>query len=71
MKAIQIHETGGYEVLKFADLPDPVCGENEVLVDVKSISVNFSDTLIRRGLYPYMPDLPAIPGNAGWLRAPR
>lgn len=63
MEAIRIHETGGNDILRFETLPDPVCEENEILVDIKSISVNFSDTLIRRGLYPYMPDFPAILGN--------
>ena len=71
MEAIRIHETGGNEVLKYETLSDPVCGEYDVLVDIKSISVNFSDTLIRRGLYPYMPEFPAILGNesAGIVRS--
>jgi len=63
MKAIRVYETGGTEVLKFEDLPDPVCKNHEVLVKLESMSVNFSDTLIRRGLYPYMPEFPAILGN--------
>ncbi|RLD27191.1 MAG: quinone oxidoreductase, partial [Bacteroidetes bacterium] len=63
MKAIRVYETGGKEVLKFEDLPDPVCKNHEVLVKLESMSVNFSDTLIRRGLYPYMPEFPAILGN--------
>jgi NADPH:quinone reductase len=63
MNAIRIHETGGTEVLKFENLPDPEYKSHEILVKIESISVNFSDTLIRRGLYPYMPELPAILGN--------
>ena len=62
MKAIRIHKTGGPEVLKYEDVNDPVCQSDEVIVQVKSISINFSDVLIRRGEYPYMPDLPAILG---------
>lgn len=50
-------------MLKYEDLPDPEIKRHEVLVNIESISVNFSDTLIRRGLYPYMPELPAILGN--------
>ena len=63
MKAVRIHETGGTEVLKYENLPDPEYKSHEVLVKIESISVNFSDTLIRRGLYPYMPEFPAILGN--------
>jgi len=63
MKAVRIHQTGGTEVLKYEELDNPEYKSHEVLVSIESISVNFSDTLIRRGLYPYMPDLPAILGN--------
>lgn len=63
MKGVRIHETGGTEVLMFETLPDPEYKDHEVLVKIDSISVNFSDTLIRRGLYPYMPEFPAILGN--------
>jgi NADPH2:quinone reductase len=63
MKTVRIHETGGTEVLKYEELADPEYNSHEVLVSIESISVNFSDTLIRRGLYPYMPDFPAILGN--------
>ena len=63
MNAVRIHEIGGSEVLKYEELPDPEIKGHEVLVNIESISVNFSDTLIRRGLYPYMPEFPAILGN--------
>ena len=63
MKAIRIHQTGDTVVLKYEELPDPEYKSHEVLVKIESISVNFSDTLIRRGLYPYMPEFPAILGN--------
>jgi len=63
MKAIRIHQTGGQEVLQFETLPDLSCQPDEVIVNIKSASVNYSDILIRKGLYPYMPELPAILGN--------
>ncbi len=63
MKAIRIHETGGQDVLKFETLPDLICQPDEVLVTIKSASVNYSDVLIRKGDYPYMPQFPAILGN--------
>ena len=50
-------------MLKYEELPDPEYKSHEVLVKIESISVNVSDTLIRRGLYPYMPEFPAILGN--------
>ena len=63
MKAIRINQIGGPEVLNYEEVSDPVCGTEEVLVSIKSISVNFSDVLIRRGEYPYMPAFPAILGS--------
>lgn len=63
MKAIRIHQTGGREVLQFDTLPNLVCQPNGVIVNIKSASVNYSDILIRKGDYPYMPEFPAILGS--------
>lgn len=63
MKAIQINQTGGPEVLGWADVPDPVAKIDEVVVDVSAAGLNFIDTYHRTGLYP-MP-LPFIPGLEG------
>lgn len=60
MKAIQIKETGGPEVLKYTDLPDPSPTPDEVLFEIEAIGVNFIDIQIRRGQYPRQ--LPLIPG---------
>ena len=60
MKAIRMTRTGGPEVLEYADVPDPVPGDDEVLIDVDRIGINFIDTYVRRGLYPR--PLPLIPG---------
>ena len=62
MKAIRMHETGGYDVLRVEDLAAPEPGAGEVSVKTAAISVNFADSLVRRGFYPAMPTLPAIPG---------
>ena len=62
MQAIRIHETGSYDVLRLEELETPKPGPNQVTVDTAAISVNFADSLVRRGLYPAMPPLPAIPG---------
>lgn len=62
MKAILIRETGGPSVLQVAELPTPRPGAGEVLVRAEAIGVNRPDVLIRKGEYPWMPPLPAIPG---------
>ena len=62
MQAIQIKETGSYDVLEYVDVKRPSPGKGQVLVKTESISVNFSDTMMRRGTYPAMPPLPAILG---------
>lgn len=52
MKAVEINETGGPEVLKLKDikLSDPKSGE--VLINQKAIGLNYIDTYHRSGLYP-------------------
>ncbi len=63
MKAIQIHRTGGPEVLHCVDLPDPQPGPGDAIVRAEVIGVGKPDVMIRTGVYPWMPPLPAIPGN--------
>jgi NADPH:quinone reductase len=63
MKAIQISRTGGAEVLELIELPDPVPGPGEVLVEATAIGVNYFDVLIRTGRYRWMPALPFVLGN--------
>ena len=62
MKAIQISETGGPEVLKYVELPTPRPGPEEVLVKAHAIGVCMPETLVRKGTYRWMPPLPVIPG---------
>jgi NADPH2:quinone reductase len=61
MKAIQIHETGGPEVLKLAELPIPEPGPGQVLIRVEAIGVNFIEIYFRKGVYKAA--LPLIPGS--------
>ncbi|MGW0334575.1 zinc-binding dehydrogenase [Streptomyces sp. NPDC003011] len=49
MRAIQVKEFGGPEVLLPADLPDPVPGPGEVLIDVAYVDTIFVETQIRAG----------------------
>jgi NADPH2:quinone reductase len=51
MKAIQIEETGGPEVLKLADLPIPEPGPGQVLIRVEATGVNFIEVYFRKGVY--------------------
>ncbi len=51
MKAIQIHETGGPEVLKLAELPIPEPGPGQVLIRVEATGVNFIEIYFRKGVY--------------------
>ena len=62
MKAIQITETGGPDVLKYVDLPTPTPGPGEVLIKAHAIGVCMPETYVRKGVYRWMPPLPAIPG---------
>jgi NADPH2:quinone reductase len=63
MKAVQIQEFGGPEVLRQVELPDPVPGEGEVLVDVARSGVNFADTHATRNDYLAEQSLPLVPGT--------
>jgi len=60
MKAIQISQAGGPEVLELVDLPTPEPKPNEALVQIKAAGVNFIDVYHREGRYPI--SLPFVPG---------
>ena len=62
MKAIQVTEFGGPEVMHLVDLPDPVAGAGEVLINVTAIGLNFADTVQIRNQYVTQQVLPLIPG---------
>ena len=51
MKAVFIERHGGPEVLKYGDLPDPVAGPGQVVVDIHAASVNGADWKVRAGEY--------------------
>ncbi len=62
MKAVVIHATGGPEQLVLADLPDPVPGPGEVLIDVAYAGCNWADTQVRMGIYPHAMTYPMVLG---------
>lgn len=63
MKAIQITENGGPDVLVLADVPAPTPSPDQVLVKVAYAGVNYIDTYYREGIYHS--ELPFIPGLEG------
>jgi NADPH2:quinone reductase len=63
MRAIQITETGGPDVLTHTELPDPTAGPVALLVEVAAAGVNYIDTYHRAGVYPVR--LPFVPGLEG------
>jgi NADPH2:quinone reductase len=63
MKAIQIDEFGGPEVLEYREVPDPEPGEGEVMIEVARVGINFADTHATRNDYLAEQSLPLIPGG--------
>ncbi len=61
MRAIQITQTGGAEVLQLRELPTPAPGPGEALIQIEACGVNFIDIYLREGRYPS--PLPFIPGQ--------
>ena len=61
MKAIQITQTGGPEVMSIREVPTPVPGPGEVLIRVAASGVNFIDLYVREGRYAN--PVPFIPGQ--------
>jgi NADPH2:quinone reductase len=63
VKAIQVSEFGGPEVMELVDLPDPEPGDGELLVAVTRSGVNFADTHATRNDYIAEQTLPMVPGG--------
>jgi putative PIG3 family NAD(P)H quinone oxidoreductase len=64
MRAVVLHSHGGPEVLTVEDVPDPVPGPDEVLVEVAATALNRADLLQRMGWYPdprgRQPEIPGL-----------
>ena len=67
MKAAVLHEIGG--IPRYEDFPDPVAGDDEVVIDVKAVAVENVDKRIAAGTHyasqQYIAQLPAIPAFDG------
>lgn len=64
MKAMQINEFGGPDVMKYQDVSDPTPGEGEAVVQIQAAGVNFTDVYSRQGVNPG-PPLPRTIGVEG------
>jgi NADPH:quinone reductase len=65
MKAWLLDELNGLEHLRLADAPDPVAGENEVVLQVHHAGLNPADRYLAEAMYPGKPRLPHILGRDG------
>ncbi len=65
MRAVVCREFGPVEKLEFGELPEPVPGPGEVVIDVSIAAMNFPDTMLIEGTYQVRPDPPFSPGFEG------
>jgi NADPH:quinone reductase len=63
MRAVQIEEFGGPDVLHLVDLPQPEPGEGEVLIEVSRAGINFADTHQRENSYLSRYEVPLVLGG--------
>src|SRR6201999_3589397 len=63
MKAAYIERHGGPEILKYGDMPDPVAGPGQVVVDIAAASVNGADWKVRDGKSGQLSRFPYILGR--------
>ncbi|MDO9306823.1 MAG: quinone oxidoreductase [Pseudomonadota bacterium] len=64
-KAIRVYQTGGPDVMKWEEIPDPVAKAGEAVIHQTAIGLNFLDCYYRSGLYPSPMGMPLIPGSEG------
>jgi NADPH2:quinone reductase len=61
LRAAVLREVDGpFEVV---DVPDPDARDDQVVVRIRAAGINFADVLVRHGVYPQMPELPAVLGS--------
>jgi NADPH:quinone reductase len=63
VRAAVLQGTGGPEQLVVQEVPEPEAGDGQAIVEVRAAGVNFADVLVRLGMYPQMPELPAVLGS--------
>ncbi|MGI8722936.1 MAG: NAD(P)H-quinone oxidoreductase [Geodermatophilaceae bacterium] len=62
MYAITLPSFGGPEVLTWAEVDDPACGPDDVVIDIAASAVNRADIMQRQGHYPPPPGASDVPG---------
>lgn len=62
MKALVCHAFGPIDQLTVEQIPAPLPGPAQVLIDVHAASINFPDALMVQGLYQIKPPVPFVPG---------
>ncbi len=71
MRAVLVRTHGPYDSPRVEDVPDPIPGEREVVIEARAIGVNYPDVLVIEGKYQNLPPRPFTPGKemAGVVRA--
>src|SRR5699024_6489937 len=63
MRAVQITSLDGPDAVQVGDVPQPVAGDDQVLIDVRAAGVALPEALQSRGEDQMKPDLPFVPGG--------
>jgi NADPH:quinone reductase len=71
MRAVLVREFGSFDRIALEEIPVPVPGPGEVLIEIQAAPANYVDLLTARGEYQFRPELPYIPGKgpAGIVKA--
>ena len=64
MRAAVVREFAPIDKLEIGELPDPVPGKGQVVIEVKAAEINYPDILVISGQYQIKPPLPFAPGKA-------
>jgi NADPH:quinone reductase-like Zn-dependent oxidoreductase len=65
MKAWEIRGQFGLEHLSLQERPEPVCGPDQIVVEIAAVSLNYRDLMVVRGTYNPRQPLPLIPVSDG------
>jgi NADPH:quinone reductase len=63
MRAVVVREFGSLDAATLAEMPDPVPGPDQVLLDIEATAANFVDLLVIGGKYQFLPPRPFVPGK--------
>ena len=62
MRAVLCHKWGAVEGLQFGDAPPPIPADDEVVIEVRAVGINYADAIMVAGRYQTKPPLPFSPG---------